>query len=65
MNLEINRMNEFPFPKWAESRQKRGVRSVISISNRSDPVYISCLCTLCYNVLVFIRHDTFNFLGLS
>ena len=34
----VERMNEFSFPKL-ESRQK-GVRSVISISNRDDPVYI-------------------------
>ena len=41
----VQRMNEFSFPKL-ESRQK-GVRSVISISNRDDPVYISCLYILC------------------
>ena len=46
MNLEIDRMNEFPFPKLAESRQKRGVKSVIGISNRGDPVYISFMYTL-------------------
>ena len=44
-NLQYHRMNEFSFPKF-ESLLK-GVRSVISISNRDDPVYVSCLYILC------------------